>query len=234
MKFLILKDKKITDEQLDELERQFTDLIYEATGLSPVFIVEERDYSHVPLESDSDGDLKPSQAYMKVLMKEVYDKYGEYGVDSVVPLVHQDNWVFTGIWGTNLSNIYYKYHVHLCRFDKKNIANSLGTFYHEWMHCLDALIKTHTGVDVNKYFNKTKCWVNWDSTLVHGNKFTGCKETPFEYIKWKDNVEVLEYIQEDLIQAYAVRDKMNRQKKIITLLQNFLISYRARFNRKQK
>src|SRR3990167_9317442 len=80
-RFLILKDKKITEEQLDELERQFTDLVYKATGLSPVFFVEERDYSHVPTESDSDGDLKPTHAYMTALMAGVYKKYGTYGVE---------------------------------------------------------------------------------------------------------------------------------------------------------
>jgi hypothetical protein len=233
MRFLILKDIKITDTELDELRKQFTDLVKGATGLSPVFFVEEQDYIYVPTESDFDGDLKPSKAYMTALMADVHKKYGDYGVDSVVPLVHQDNWVFIGIWGYNTSNLYYKYHVHFCRFDKKNIANSLGTFYHEWMHSLDVLIKTHTGVDINQYFKHTSCWVNWDTTLVHGNRFDGCLNTPYKYIKWKDNLDALIMIAPDLKKAYAVRKELylepykNVQKMFISWLRSYL-------NQKQK
>ena len=108
MRFLILKDTKITDAKLDELRKEFTDLVKGATGLSPVFFVDERDYTQVPTEMDGDGDLKPTKAYLTALTADVYKKYGTYGVDSVVMLVHQDNWVFDGIWGSNFSNIYFK------------------------------------------------------------------------------------------------------------------------------
>jgi len=232
-RFLILKDKKIPEEQLDELERQFTDLVFEATGLSPVFFVEERDYSHVPTEPDGDGDLKPTHAYMTALMAEVYKKYGTYGVDSVVPLVHQDNWVFNGVWGTNWSNKYYQYHVHLCRFDKKNMANSIGTLYHEWMHCLDALVKTHIGVDISQYFKNTSCWVTWDQTAVHGNKTSTCTNTPYKYIRHKENLDALIMIAPDIKAAYSVRKELylepykNVQKMFISWLRSYL-------NQKQK
>lgn len=227
-RFLILKDKKITDEQLKELERQFTDLIKEATGLIPVFFVEERDYTQVPTEKDGDGDLKPSKAYMTALMAEVHKKYGNYGVDSVVPLVHQDNWVFKGIWGTNFSNVYYQYHVHLCRFDKKNIANSLGTLYHEWMHSLDALIKTHTGFDVTTLFG-----VPYDQFVVHGGRPGKEGTTEWKYIKWKDNTKALKLMAPYLVKAYAVRKELylepyrNVQLMFISWLRSFI-------NKKQK
>jgi hypothetical protein len=138
--------------KLLELTTQFSDLISKETGIRPHFYYEDRDFTTVPTEPDGDGDLKPTKAYMTTLMAEVHKKYGAYGIDSVVPLVHQDNWVFTGIWGTNWSNVFYQYHVHLCRWDRRNMANTLGTFYHEWMHCLDALVKTHTGVDINTFW----------------------------------------------------------------------------------
>lgn len=208
MRFLILKDKKITTEAWNELELQFTDLVFENTGLTPTYFIEEQEYTNVPTVADSDGDLKPTEAYMKALMKKVHDKYGDYGVDSVVMLVHRDNWIFTGIWGSNFSNQYYKYHVHLCRFDHKNVANSLGTLYHEWMHSLDVLIKTHTGVDINSYFKTTSCYVDWDATTVHGNRFKGCANTPYKYIRWKDNLDALRMIAPDLKKAYEVRKEL--------------------------
>jgi hypothetical protein len=228
MRFLILKDLKITDAKLDELRSEFTDLVKGATGLSPVFYVQEHDFTTVPTETDADGDYKPTKAYMTALMNDVHKKYGTYGVDSVVLLVHQDNWIFDGIWGTNWSNLYHQYHVHLCRFDKKNHINSLGTLYHEWMHCLDALIKTHTGVDINKYFKDTKCWVNWDSTCVHGNRYAGCVDTPYKYIKWKDNLDALAIIAPDLKAAYSVRKEAylepykNVQRQVISWLRSFI------------
>lgn len=208
MRFCILKDTKITAKEMNTLETQFTDFIYANTGIMPEFYIEEQDYSYVPTVPDNDGDLKPTTDYFKALTKRVHDKYGDYGVDSVVMLVHRDNWVFTGIWGSNFSNVYYKYHVHLCRFDHKNVANSLGTLYHEWMHSLDALIKTHTGVDINTYFKNSKCFVSWDETSVHGNKYKGCKETPYSYIKWKDNTDALAMIAPDLRAAYKVRKEL--------------------------
>jgi len=228
MRFLILKDKKITTEELNELERQFTDLVYEHTGITPTFFIQEEDYGRVPVEPDGDGDLKPTKAYTTALMNVVHSKYGTWGTDSVVMLVHQDNWKFTGIWGTNWSNIYHTYHVHLVRFDKKNIANTLGTLFHEWMHSLDALIKTHTGFDINTLFNQTKCWADWDSTMVHGNRFVDCKGTPYKYIKWKDNTEALVMIAPYLKQAYSRRKEMYLepyrlvQLRVIDWLRSFL------------
>lgn len=208
MRFCVLKDNKITAKDYSELEKQFTDFIFANTGIMPTFFIEERDYSDVPTELDQDGDSKPTTAYLKALTKTVHDKYGDYGTDSVVMLVHRDNWVFTGIWGTNWSNKYYQYHVHLCRFDSRNSANSLGTLYHEWMHSLDALIKTHTGFDINTLFKGEKCFVNWDVTCIHGNRTSTCKETEYSYIKWKDNTKALVRIAPYLQQAYAKRKQM--------------------------
>ena len=146
-------------------------------------------------------------------------------------LVHRDNWVFKGIWGTNYSNIYHQYHVHLCRFDDRSLPNSIGVLFHEWMHSLDALIKTHTGVDINQYFKNTKCFVSYDSTCVHGNRFTGCKETPYKYIKWNENTDVLAMIGPDLARAYAKRREMY-YKPYVTVLWQAVDTLRALLNKK--
>ena len=208
MRLVILKDHKITDKEWSTLAKQFTDLVKQYTGITPTFFVESTDYTNVPTTVDNDGDIVPTNEYFKKVTDKVYTTYGTWGTDSVVMLVHSDNWVFKGIWGTNKSNIYHQYHVHLCRYDSKNTANSLGTLYHEWMHSLDALIKTHTGTDINQYFTSTKCFKDWDSTICHGNKFHTCKETPFSYIRWKENTDALAMIAPDLRAAYKVRKEM--------------------------
>ncbi len=231
MRFVICRDIKIKEAEWNKLAQEFTDFVKQNTGLTPTFFIEPKDYLNVPTELDGDGDLKPSVAYLKSLTRGVHDKYGDYGTDSVVMLVHRDNWIFQGIWGTNFSNVYYKYHVHLCRFDNKNVANSLGTLYHEWMHSLDALIKTHTGVDINKYFANTKCYVDFDATCVHGNKFQGCKQTPYKYIQWKDNSDALAMIAPDLKVAYAKRKEMY-YKPYITALYQAVDYVRSLLNKK--
>lgn len=208
MRLVILKDIKIKEAEWNKLAQEFTNLVKQHTGLTPTFFIEHEDYTNVPTTVDSDGDVVPTDSYFKALTDSVYAKYGTWGTDSVVMLVHRDNWVFKGIWGTNKSNIYRQYHLHLCRFDHKNIANSLGTLYHEWMHSLDALIKTHTGVEIDKYFTITKCFADWDTTCVHGNKYKGCAETPYKYIKWKENTDALSMIAPDLKKAYAIRKEM--------------------------
>lgn len=232
MRILFLADQKITDKQLSDLYGQFTELVKQYTDITPMYFVQREDYTNVPTEKDGDGDLKPTKKYVTSLMDNVFSKYGTYGIDSVVMLVHRDNWVFDGIWGTNWSNVYHQYHVHLCRFDNRNAANSLGTLYHEWMHSLDALVKTHTGVNVNDYFDETKCFAGWDNTCVHGNKTVACKETPFQYIRWKENTDALSMIAPDLRTAYKNRRTMDTQKNIIGLLEKVVVLYRALLNKK--
>ena len=219
MRLVVLLDNKIKEDEWNELNRQFTDLVFEYTGLTPTFFIEHEDYTYVPTFVDTDGDVMPTNSYFKTLTDRVYAKYGTWGTDSVVMLVHRDNWVFKGLWGTNKSNLYHQYHVHLCRFDNKNIANSLGTLYHEWMHSLDALIKTHTGVDINSYFKQSKCFKDWDATCVHGNKTHTCKETPYSYIRWKENTDALAMIAPELKKAYAKRKEMYYQPYVTALWQ---------------
>ncbi len=232
MKMLFLADVKITDAELSALQKEFTALVKQYTDIMPTYFIERKVFTNVPTEADSDSDLKPANYWMKGLTDMVYREYGTYGVDSVVVLVHRDNWVFDGIWGTNWSNKYHQYHVHLCRFDNKNVANSLGTLYHEWMHSLDVLIKVHTGVNVNDYFDEIKCFAGWDVSCVHGNKTIACKDTPYKYIRWKENTDALAMIAPDLRTAYQNRRTMDTQKTIIGLLEKVVVLYRALLNKK--
>lgn len=226
MRFTILKDTLITAAEYKKLENEFSIFIKQHTGLTPRFFVQEQNFTKVPTESDRDGDLKPTTTYTTDLMSVVHAKYGQWGTDHVVMLVHRDNWIYKGIWGTNWSNLYYQYHVHLCRFDNKNIANSLGTLYHEWMHSLDALIKTHTGFDVTTLFN-----LSYDKYVVHGGRPDKENTTEWTYIKWKDNVRAMQLMAPHLKKAYAVREEM--YLKPLTSVQLRVISWlRSILNKK--
>lgn len=236
MRILLLTDTKITKRDRETVTREFSELVENHTGITPEYFIEEKDYSNVPLEKDSDGDLRPTTKYFKALTDEVHAKYDTYGVDSIVMWVHRDNWTFTGFWGTNISNVYHQYHLHLCRFDHINLANSIGTLYHEWMHCLDSLIKTHTGIEIDYYFNDVKCFRDWDSSVVHANRFGGCK-VPYSYIRHKENTDALERISTPLVLAYKKRQELYEEKvglynKVIQVLQTKVTLLRSLLNRK--
>lgn len=228
MRLTILKDKKITDEDINELERQFADIYFENTGMTPVFFVEERDYTSYPMVTDADGDRKLTDAYMKEACADVSKRYSGEGTDHVVFMIHEDNWKLRGIWGVNYSNRYNGYQVEVCRFDRDNIANSLGTIYHEVMHSHDAIIKTYTGVDIHKLFG-----YNWDAGVVHG------KTEPWDYIRWKENQKALQKIAPYLVKAYQERLALYNKKKgllnqVVHLAKKVLFLSRMILNKKKK
>lgn len=238
MKVQLLVDKKIKDSDREEVCQQFSDLVEAHTGIKPKFFVRTWDYSNVPTKADPDGDLKPTDAYLKDLTDAVHERHDTYGMDSVVMWVHRDNWKFRGIWGQNISNVYHQYHLHLCRFDHHNLANSLGTLYHEWMHSLDALIKTHTNIEIDHFFTDVTCFENWDSSVVHANRFRGCKDIPYTYIRHKDNTEALERIAVPLREAYKKRrelaeKKIDMMETVVQLLEKKVTLLRALLNRKR-
>ena len=228
MRLTILHDKKITKDQLDRLKADFTSLF----PIKPTYFTHERDYSFYPTFIDSDGDKRPTNDFLVQETDWVHKKYGKWGTDHVFVLIHEDNWLSDtpttkGIWGTNYSNIYHGYQVHYCRFDRDNPANSLGTFYHELMHSLDALIKTETGVEIAKLIPVE----SWDSSVVHG------KNAKFDYIRHKENIEVIDYIESFLRKSYANRqarfDKhYSTLVSIVKLLQTLVVLLRQQLNRK--
>lgn len=226
MRFVVLLDQKIQVEDWHELERQFNDFVFEHTGLVPTFFIEKQDYTNVTTFIDHEGDTMPTHSYLKSVTDKVYAKYGTYGTDHIVMLVHLDNWIFKGIWGTNKSNIYHQYHVHLCRYDTKNINNSFGTLYHEWMHSLDALIATHTGFDVTPLFG-----VPYDKFICHGGRPDKEKTTKWRYIRHKENADALPLLAPHLARAYAKRRELYYQP-YITVMKRTVDWLRAILNQK--
>lgn len=254
MRIVLKQDVKIKDEDSNELQRQFIDYIYEHTGITPVFFIEKTDYSSVPTETDSDGDVKPTLAYRKNMADEVFKRYQEFGTDHIIMLVHKDNWVFKGVWGTNWSNLFHSYHFEMCRYDHDNMVNSFNTLVHEVLHSTDALIKTTVGVDINpivetflrkKYTNKKEIIAyldskkfDWDRDLVHGNL-----TPPFGYIgrartEWEATVGlILKQINHHIRASYSKRYKLyleniSLMEKLISVAEKYLVLYRAVYNKK--
>ena len=147
MKLHCIRDKKITDQAYNKWVTSFNNFISDHTDLAPVFTDEARDFSDYETYIDSDGDVRPTEEYLAELGSPEYDH--------VFFFVHEDNWKSdppgpnNGIWGTNYSYSIGDYHIHYCRWDRDNDANTFGTSYHEWMHALDALIKVELDEKIN-------------------------------------------------------------------------------------
>ena len=209
-----------------------SDLFSDLFPIKPVYYHHVRDYSNYPTYIDSDGDIRPTNSFLVNETDWVFNRYGKWGTDHVFILIHEDNWRSDpagkkGIWGTNYSNIYHGYQVHYCRYDRDNIANSLGTFYHELMHSLDALIATETGVNIAPLIPVE----NWDRSVVHGQNYK------FRYIRHKENIEVVDKIKPYLLTSY--KNRANRHKEyvglmvdVVQLLQTMVVLLRQQLNRK--
>ena len=177
MRLVIKQDFLITKEESEELQRRITDLYYENAHITPEFYIEKTDYSNYPTYIDSDGDIRPTSTYLKSFSDDVFSRYGEWGTDHIIVLIHEDNWksdtdFIKGIWGTSYSNLWgHSYHLQYVRYDRDNMANSEGTFYHELMHSHDNLIKTTLGEEIDKLFTTE---IDDDGKYIKGTlKFVG-------------------------------------------------------------
>jgi len=230
MKILLLADSNINQDHLEKLENDFTDFIYTHTGITPKFFIERKDFTSYPTEIDTDGDVRLTPGFIKGITSDIYRRYSEE-VDHVGILIHQDNWQSDDgvrkIWGTNYSNIYNGYQVHVCRYDKKNQVNTFGTFYHELHHSIDALIWTYLAVDIAKLMKVS----SWDTSVTHG------KGEGWEYIRNKENTASLVYAAPYLKQAYAKRvaiytKKHGLYKQLIGLAEQYISLLRAKQSQK--
>ena len=223
MRTVVLLDLKIEKDQALYLLNEYGYFIYEHTGIECEWYVERRDFSVVPTYNDGKGNLLPTEKYRKELLKDVHSRYHDNGTDNVVMWVHEDNFLFKGIWGINYSGRQgYSYSLQLCRWDKDNTANSFGTLYHEQMHSFDWVILNELGVDVTKLFG-----MDWDKFIVHGGRPDKVGTTEWEYINYQQNTEALERIKPYLKTAFAKRKKaheayMDKQKQTISLLSTII------------
>lgn len=234
MRNIVYLDKLIPYKDATPVFEKYKLFIKEHTGITPSFVFIEYDFSDYPTVIDLDGDDVIRPNFLHEIVKEVDTKYGKYGTDNVITMIHEDNWKSgktskrKGIWGTNYSYKYSNYHVQYCRWDKKNPANTFGTLNHEIDHTFDALIKVEIGIDINPILGVT----NYDADTTHGGK------PPHQYIRYKENVSKLKILAPYLYSAYAKRLEkhtnfiLGQKKTIINLLESLIELLRARLNRK--
>ena len=202
MRTLIQLDLKIDKDEALALLDDYADFIEEHTGIECTWYVERRDFSQVPTKVDPDGDIKPTDQYRKALEADVHKRYKDYGTDNIVMWVHEDNFLYKGIWGQNFSYQFNKYSFQLCRWDKDNDANTFGTLNHEIAHSFDRLVLEELQIDVNKLFG-----FDWDQIAVHG-------KGQWEYIGRKtgrENTESLKKIALYIKSAYQVRKEKHEK-----------------------
>lgn len=213
MRTIIIKDTKIPKDELLALLDDYSDFWEGLIQLRPDFIVEQRDFSQVPTVVEPDGDLKPTPAFRKALCDDVRKRYGDYGVDNIVMLVHEDNFLYRGIWGQNWSYIYGTYSFQLARWDKDNAANSFGTLYHEQLHPIDALVKNEIGVDINPMFHGS-----WDKFSVHGGRPDEVGKYGYEYVRYQENTDAVKKVGHLIKAAYLQRQVKHKQQRLALLL----------------
>lgn len=206
-------------------------------NVEPTYTLIRQDYSSYPTYVDSDGDIRPTHAYLKSLSDTIVATHGEFAFDFIMVMVHEDNWLSDplgdkgkGIWGTNYSYVFGKQCLEYCRWDRDNQANTFGVAYHERHHSFDAIIKQETGVIIEPLLNVDHG--KYDHCITHGN----CR--PWKYIRWKENIVSLEIMAPYLRRAFLVRKERHEQHieglmaTIIDLLQQKLYLLRMLRNRK--
>lgn len=227
MRTVVLLDKLIDKDEALNILNDFGEFYKEHTGIECTWWVERRDFSQVPTVPDSDGDLKPTYQYRQSLNKSVHDRYGDYGTDNVIMWVHEDNFLFKGIWGTAWSYVHYKYNFLLCRWDKDNPVNTWNTLFHELEHPADTLILKELGIEIDgiieEHFNVSD--FDYDRDYVHGGS------PLFKYIGQRGYVRdsrMLELLKPYLQGAYNKRKEKHFAPynkvlwQIITILKGML------------
>jgi hypothetical protein len=234
MRIVCYKDKLIKPSEYNALVAEYTNFIKDTTGIDVTFWTIDYDFTDYPTIIDTDGDdvLRPN--FLQNIAKEVTAKYGDYGTDNVVTLIHERNWKSgkapgrKGIWGTNYSYKYGKYHIQYCRFDEGGLINSFGTLNHEIDHTFDALCQVEVGINLNPILGVTK----YDADTTHGGK------PPYKYIRNDENADKLKVIAPYLASAYKKRLERHidavkgKQLTIIGLLEKLVYLYKQRLNKK--
>jgi len=206
MRHAVLLDTKVSLASYNKWVKDDKAFWEEFLGMTPEYTLIRTDYSTYPTYIDNTGDIRPTDNYLKSLNDQVVAKLGEFGVDFVMVMIHEDNWLSDteetkGIWGTNYSYIYGKQCLDYCRWDRDNSANTFGTAYHERTHSFDAVCKQEIGVDVNKIVGVT----NWDREVTHGKSFK------YDYIRHKENTGAIKMIAPHLRKAFSKREQLHQK-----------------------
>lgn len=217
MRTIIYKDKRIPQSSYDELIKTYSNFITKQTGIVPVWFTHDYDYTDYPTVIDTDGDNIIRPDFLQKVADDVTAKYGEWGADHIVTLIHEDNWksgatkTRRGISGTNYSYRFNNYHLQYVRWWKREgkseaqeMINRFGTLNHEQDHSYDALINRELGIDIRPILGV----VNYDKNTTHGEP-----KSYHGYIKYQENAEKLKFLSPYLRQAYGKR-KEKHEKRI--------------------
>jgi len=215
MRLLILKDKSIRQSEFDTVLKQFKD-IYLEVGIVVDATVEEYywgDPDDEPIgvlwEEYYSGYYGIKKTFLTALVSTVQKKHGKK-FDHIALEIDAKNFYGTvptnQVWGWNISAGILGYDLQVCRFDTTSrkkatrIANSLGTLYHEVMHCHAHYPYKIYNIKIEKYL-KTKGLVmtKWGEDVVHG------RQPEWEYIRWKENIEALKAISDILNVCYETK-----------------------------
>jgi hypothetical protein len=215
MRHVVFLDNKISDKEYQKWTKEDTIFWEKYIGVTPTYEVIRTDYTTYPTFVDSDKDIRPTDAYLKSLNDIAVKRYGEFGYDFAMVMVHEDNWksdtdTTKGIWGTNYSYTFGKQCLDYCRWDKDNPANTFGTAYHERHHSFDAIIKQELGVNIEPILNVT----GYDKSITHGGSF------PWLYIRHQENIDSLRIMKPYLQQAFQKR--LDRHTEVLGLMETVI------------
>lgn len=225
---LLLCDNKIREDQLAQVKKEVGAIYKNNTGLSVKWHEEWRDFSSYPKEVYWGGYEGLKTSYITQVTKEINSRWHEE-IDCVVFFIHRDHWDLNGVWGWNHSATFSGYGVQQCRFDNRNVANSIGTLYHEMMHDLDTFIYTYTGKHINTLIGES----SWDNFAVHGGRDTGEEgKNGWKYIRYNENQHALKTIANVFVESVNKRrdlftKRIGLMQEIIRLAEQVLALQRA-------
>jgi hypothetical protein len=202
MRNVIVLDKKISNTAFEAWKKEDIAFWEKYLGITPSYAVMRYDFSTYPTFVDSDGDIRPTNAYLQSVNDLVTGIHGQFDVDFILVAIHQDNWRSdpdgpnNGIWGTNYSYVFGKQTLQYCRWgtDKEK---TFGTIYHERHHSFDAMIHQELGLRVEPILGVAVG--KYDYCVTHG------KCPPWEYIRRKENTASLTKMKPLLLKMFAER-----------------------------
>jgi hypothetical protein len=225
---LLLLDNKIREDQLARVKKEVGALYKNNAGVTIKWHEEWRDFSSYPKEEYWGGYEGLKRSYIEQVTKEIDARWKEE-LDNVVFFIHADNWNLNGVWGWNHSAQFNGYGVQQCRFDSRNVVNSIGTLYHEMMHDHDTFVYTYSGVHIAPIVKVA----NWDNFAVHGGRDTGEEgKDGWKYIRHNENQHALKAISTVFKQSVEKRrdlfiKRVGVMQETIRLLQQIVVLQRA-------
>lgn len=225
---LLLCDNKIREDQLAQTKREVAGFYKNNAGVTIKWHEEWRDFTSYPKEVYWGGYEGLKISYISQATKEINSRWHEE-IDCVVFLIHRDHWNLNGVWGWNHSATFHGYGVQQVRFDNRNVANSVGTLYHEMMHDLDTFCFTYTGQHIKTIVNVN----DWDNFCVHGGRDTGEENTTeWRYIRYNENQQALKAIAGVFVNAIKKRrdlftKRIGFMQEIIRLAEKVIVLQRA-------